>query len=45
MEKKISINENAPAIKDWNFEQIKIDWEDLFCNKLFSQKYLWKYYK
>ena len=23
MEKKISVNENAPAIEDWNYEQVK----------------------
>ena len=28
MEKKTSINENAPTIKYGNFEQIKLDWAD-----------------
>lgn len=28
MEKMISINENAPTIKDWNVEQIKLDLAD-----------------
>lgn len=44
MEKKISINENAQTIKDWNFEQIKLDWTNFLLAK-FSQKYGWKYYK
>lgn len=37
MEKKISINENAPTIKDWNFEQIKLDWTYFFLTN-FSLK-------
>ena len=28
MEKEISVNENAPAIEDQNFEQVKLDLAD-----------------
>ena len=37
MEKKISINENAPAIADQNFEQVKLDLAD-FSSPIFPLK-------
>ena len=37
MEKNISINENAPTTKDWNFEQIKLDWADFSSTKSLSR--------
>ena len=36
MEKKTSINENAPEIKDGNFEQIKLDWTDFLQQTFIS---------